>query len=80
MNGLCFKYAVQNVNPKSYTVNTINNCDRITSPDEIAKQAHHTREIWFKPANNKTKHDVNRLYLPVEMEAHIIALIKEGLS
>jgi hypothetical protein len=66
--------------PKSYTVNTLNNCDRITSSDKIAKHAHNTREISFKPAGNKIKQDAGRFYLPVYLEAHIIALIKEGLS
>jgi hypothetical protein len=79
MNGLCFKYAVQNVIPKSDTVNTIN-FDRITSTDKIAKQSHSTGEILCKPANNKINEDISRLYLPAYLEAHIIALIKEGLS
>ena len=56
--------------------------------DELIKEVNITREILFKRAEksqiltekNKNSGDEKVFYLRIPMEAHIIALIKDGLS
>jgi hypothetical protein len=69
-------------------VSTLINLKKVSPSGELMQQVHNTREILLTPAKkilskineHKENNDMNIIYLPVRLEAHIIALIKGGLS
>jgi hypothetical protein len=69
-------------------MHTINNNDNTNFPDELMQQVHFAREILLKSpegslkkiSDNENNFDKIIIYFPPNLEAHIIALIKEGLS
>jgi hypothetical protein len=63
----------------------INNNNKINSSEELWQQVRSAREILLKPflvkiTVNENNREKDIIYFPSCLEAHILALIKDGLS